>query len=182
MDSSPSIQWLLSKLLQVMRLECSWWGHHSYKSAFGWQVKVRSVGASGAGHSPWSEPVVVTMPGRAEGPPPAPASAASEASEAPKRRRKKGGHERELEQADPKRSESSSLQISSVAVGSCNPVPLLCCCLLTCNFAGFALVASLVGHFSHHCLAAVQRWRRKRWPGSPRSTPSSCCGSGGPTG
>ena len=66
---------------------------------------MRSVGASGAGHSPWSEPVAVTMPGRAEAPPPAPASTASEASEAPKRRRKKGGHERELEQADPKRSE-----------------------------------------------------------------------------
>jgi len=63
------------------------------------------VGANGAGHSPWSEPVAVTVPGRLEVLPPAPASAASEASEAPKRRRKKAVHDRELEQADPKRSE-----------------------------------------------------------------------------
>ena len=68
------------------------------------QVKVRSVGASGAGHSPWSEPVPVTVPGCPEPRPQPPASTASEASEAPKRRRKKAAHDRELEQADPKRS------------------------------------------------------------------------------
>lgn len=68
------------------------------------QVKVRSVGANGAGHSPWSEPVTVTVPGRPEAPPPPPSVSASDASEAPKRRRKKAAHDRELEQADPKRS------------------------------------------------------------------------------
>ena len=68
------------------------------------QVKVRSVGANGAGHSPWSEPVTVTVPGRLEAPPPPPSVSASDAYEAPKRRRKKVAHDRELEQADPKRS------------------------------------------------------------------------------
>ena len=82
---------------------------------------MRSVGASGAGHSPWSEPVAVRMPGRAEAPPPAPASTASEASEAPKRRRKKGGHERELEQADPKRSEWPPLCMPWVDAGLFEP-------------------------------------------------------------
>ena len=69
------------------------------------QVKVRSVGVSGAGHSPWSAPVAVTVPGNLEHPPQPPASSASETPEAPKRRRKKAAHDRELEQADPKRSE-----------------------------------------------------------------------------
>lgn len=64
------------------------------------------MGANGAGHSPWSELVTVTMPGRPEAPPQAAAAAAAEPSEAPKRRRKKaGGADRELVQADPKRSE-----------------------------------------------------------------------------
>ena len=68
------------------------------------QMKVRSVGVNGAGHSPWSEPVAVTVPGNLEHPPQPPASTASEIPEAPKRRRKKAAHDRELEQADPKRS------------------------------------------------------------------------------
>ncbi len=78
------------------------------------QVKVRSVGVSGAGHSPWSEPVAVTVPGRLELPPPPPASTASEASEVPKRRRRKAAHDRELQQADPKRSEQLQLASSFV--------------------------------------------------------------------
>ena len=73
------------------------------------QVKVRSVGANGAGHSPWSDPATVTVPGHLEQPPQPPASTTSEASEAPKRRRKKAAHDRELEQADPKRSEQPNL-------------------------------------------------------------------------
>ena len=73
------------------------------------QVKVRSVGVNGAGHSPWSKPVAVTVSGHLEHPPPPPASTASETSEAPKRRRKKAAHDRELQQADPKRSEQPKL-------------------------------------------------------------------------
>ena len=71
--------------------------------------------------------MAVTMPGHAEAPPPAPASTASEASEAPKRRRRKGGHERELEQADPKRSEWPPLCRPCGVTVSCDPVLSLCC-------------------------------------------------------
>ena len=81
------------------------------------QVKVRSVGANGAGHSLWSDLVAVTVPGHLEQPPQPPASTASEASEAPKRRRRKAAHDRELEQADPKRSEHLNLVQSAVHSG-----------------------------------------------------------------
>ncbi len=90
------------------------------------QVKVRSVGAHGAGHSPWSEPVTVTVPGRLEAPPPPPSVPASDALEAPKRRRKKVANDRELEHADPKRSECPFMLLQSSPCAAFKSGTLVC--------------------------------------------------------
>jgi len=70
------------------------------------QVRARSVGVDGAGHSAWSEPVSLVTPGERMQQPVAASAASADAAAAEaavkKRRAKKPAVERELALADPK--------------------------------------------------------------------------------